>query len=186
MQRESSKDTQIQKEDINPKVSPLAYENRVPGSWESMCRSMYHYVLHICLSMLFLQFSVLAVAGTGHGTRWLCAMTQEGHSCILVIFCKSSEETEAWKQKNSGSLIMSKMHPYSSISHLLPEDVIWKLAKEIGIPESELNAGLASGKLYHVATWMLNTGQKIQTSVTEDTEGMLISVVMQSVCCMLY
>lgn len=32
MQRESSKGTQIQKEDINPKKSPLAYENRVGGS----------------------------------------------------------------------------------------------------------------------------------------------------------
>lgn len=48
--------------------------------------------------------------------------------------------------------MMSKMHPYSSISHLLPEDVIWKLAKEIGMPESEFNSGLASGKLYHLAT----------------------------------
>lgn len=48
--------------------------------------------------------------------------------------------------------MMSKMHPYSSISHLLPKDVIWKLAKEIGMPESEFNSGLASGKLYHLAT----------------------------------
>lgn len=32
MQRENSKDTQIQKEDINTKMLPLAYENPVAGS----------------------------------------------------------------------------------------------------------------------------------------------------------
>lgn len=47
------------------------------------------------LSMLFLKFLVLAVAGTGHVTQWLRAIIQGRHSCNLVIFCKSSEEMEA-------------------------------------------------------------------------------------------
>lgn len=122
------------------------------------------YITMCCtLSMLFLQFLVLAVAGIRHGTRWLSAMMQGRHSCNLVVFCKSSEKVEAWKQqqpKKRGSLMMSKIHPNISISHLLPENVIWKLIKEIGMPESEFKSGLASGKLYHLATWMINTEQK--------------------------
>lgn len=139
---------------------------------------------YVSLCATYLPFyAFLAVAGIGHGTIWLCAMTQEGHSCIVVMFFWSSEEAEAWKQtKQRGSLMMSKMHPYSSISHLLPKDVIWKLAKEIGMPESEFNSGLASGKLCHLATWMINTEQKIRTSLTQDTEGMLMSVVTECAC----
>ena len=51
---------------------------------------------YVSLCAIYLPFyAFLAVAGIGHGTRWLCAMTQEGHYCIPVMFFWSSEEEEA-------------------------------------------------------------------------------------------
>lgn len=85
MQRESSKDTQIQQKDINLKVSPLINEQHIAGSWEDICSKIYHCVLYAFLSMLFLQFLVLAFVGVGHRNKWLHVMTQEGHSLILFV-----------------------------------------------------------------------------------------------------
>lgn len=46
---------------------------------------------YVSLCAVYLPFyAFLTVAGIG-----LCAMTQEGHYCILVMFFWSSEEAEA-------------------------------------------------------------------------------------------